>query len=89
MKLKNKKIITKRGKDKNMKKLSLITLVTVTFLLTGCDKYSEYRNLTVDDYIQDQELMNQVHHQCVNGEIKDFDICETVIKALNSNHNAW
>lgn len=69
-----------------MKKI--IVFITSTCFVVGCsDQYSEYRNLTVQDYLNDQDLLIKVSDFCNDGKIKDVDICETVKKAIYENHS--
>lgn len=69
-----------------MKKIYLI--MTVSLFITACgetDKYKDLRELTVQDYLNNKELLNEVLEKCSNAEIKDDEICQVTKKAVHQN----
>lgn len=72
-------------------KNKLILLTVISFLMIACsnDEYADLRKMTVQDFLDNKEKMNEVNKKCNNREIKDEEICTTVKKAINNNHNAW
>lgn len=72
-----------------MKKIILITSISAFFLTACGDEYADLRKMTVQDYLDNKSLLEEVMNKCHNREIKDEDICETMKEAINSNHDAW
>lgn len=72
-----------------MKKIMILTALSILFLTACGDEHANLRKMTVQDFLDDKPLMKEVKNKCDNREIKDFDICETVIEAINSNHSFW
>jgi len=72
-----------------MKKILIIFLTLITLSACAKDELADLRKKTVQDYIDNKELRDDVLKRCANREIQDFNICETPKEALNSLHDFW
>lgn len=72
-----------------MKKMIILAILATTLTACSNDEYADLRKMTVQDYLNNQEKMNEVLTKCGNREIKDEDICLTAQKAINQVLPDW
>ncbi|KOE63001.1 EexN family lipoprotein [Aggregatibacter actinomycetemcomitans] len=58
-----------------MKKLSFSLILAGSLLaLAGCEE----KNMTIYDYLQNEELLNKTLNECISGALNDEHKCQTV-----------
>ncbi|KOE57593.1 Uncharacterised protein [Aggregatibacter actinomycetemcomitans] len=58
-----------------MKKLSVSLILAGSLLaLAGCEE----KNMTIYDYLQNEELLNKTLNECISGALNDEHKCQTV-----------
>jgi len=69
--------------------LTLIALLSIFTTACSQDEYADLRKMTIQDYLNNRPLLNEVREKCRLLEIKDEEICNTSLTAVNEIHDIW